>query len=323
MSQANVRWIGRTEGLRRFMEDEAVTDILINGPGKLFVERSGQLLEEPSPFLDPVSLQELIERLLVPIGKRVDASQPYLDGRMPDGSRFHILLPPIASDGPYISIRKFRKHFEPGNLTDMGPPDLMKWIERQTHARKNFLICGGTGVGKTTLLARLLAEASPRERIAVIEETREIPMLHPHMVSLEARAATPDGVGEVTLRALIRNALRMRPDRIILGECRGEEAFDLLQAMNTGHRGSLSTLHANGGRDALRRLEGLVLLSGHGVPLSVVREWIGGTIDHVLHLYRESGRRQIGEVISLQGVEGGMYRIRPRFVNGQIIDITE
>lgn len=322
MSQANVRWIGKTEGLRALLEDPAVTDILINGPGKLYVERAGTLAEEVSPFPDAASLQELIERLLVPIGKRVDASQPYLDGRMADGSRFHILLPPIATEGPYISIRKLKHTFDPGSLADVGPPALMDWIADEVRARKNFLICGGTGVGKTTLLARLLALTSPRERIAVIEETRELPVMHPHMVSLEARAATPDGIGEVTLRTLIRNALRMRPDRVVLGECRGEEAFDLLQAMNTGHRGSFSTLHANGAREALRRLEGLVLISGHGVPLSVVRQWIGGTLDHVLYLYREGGRRGIGEVISVQGVEGELYRIRPRFMGGQIIDIT-
>jgi len=321
MIQSGVRYIGPIEGLRPYLEDPEVTDILVNGPGELFVERRGELVREPSPFPDGGSLQELIERLLIPIGRRVDASQPFVDGRMFDGSRFHVLLPPIATKGPYISIRKFRSDFDSGNLSDMGPPELMAWLDEQVRLRKNIVICGGTGVGKTTLLARILAKVSPFERIAVIEETREIPALHPHLVSLEARAATPDGIGAVTLRSLIRNALRMRPDRIVLGECRGEEAFDLVQAMNTGHRGSFSTLHANGGRDALRRLEALVLLSGFPIPLGVVREWIGGTVDHVLYLRRVGGQRSIGEVISLLGVEGDMYRIRPRFINSQVLDL--
>ncbi len=313
---------GRSEALIPFLQDPKITDILINGPGKFFIEKEGELTRLESPFPDPSSLVDLIERLLVPIGKRVDATQPYIDGRMEDGSRFHIILPPIAADGPYISIRKFRSPNDTQGFSEMGPRVLTEWLEKQIIEKKNLLICGGTGVGKTTLLSRLLSHVPESERIALIEETREIQTLHPHTVFLETRTATPDGVGEVTLRTLIRNALRMRPDRVVLGECRGEEAFDLIQAMNTGHRGSLCTLHANGARDALRRLEGLLLLTGVAIPISVVREWVGSTLDHVVYLNRENGRRQISEVMSVHGLEGEVYRIRPRFTRGQVIDFT-
>lgn len=308
------QFVGESAGLIPFLEDPHVTDILINGTRSLFVERRGRLVGEPTPFSTLESLHHLIERLLIPIGKRVDAAQPCLDGRLPDGTRFHIVLPPIAVEGPLLSLRKFR---EVGALLpELASGDIVKWLELRLRDRHNVLISGGTGAGKTTLLCRLLDKLPAEERITVLEETREIRCAHPHVVHLEARGASPEGTGEVTLRTLIRNALRMRPDRLVLGECRGGEAFDLLQAMNTGHSGSLSTIHANSARDALRRLESLVYLSGIVLPALTIRDWIATTIREVVHLERVDGERRIGEIISVSGLEGDVYRIRPRYRSG-------
>jgi pilus assembly protein CpaF len=295
-----------------WLEDPAVTDILINGPGVLFVERCGALVREDSPFPDHRSLHDFIERLLVPLGKRIDAAHPYLDGRLRGYGRFHIVLPPIAVAGPLISIRKARPP-DRCPLASFGEPPVMAGLLTDLRRRRNLLVAGGTGAGKTTLLSRLLDEVAADERIAVIEEVTEIQSGHPHLVSLEARPPSPDGTGEVTLRDLIRNALRMRPNRLVLGECRGAEAFDLVQAMNTGHPGSLCTLHANSALDALKRLEGLVLLSGSGMPVRTVREWVACAVQSVVFLERCGDRRRIREVLQVQGLEGDVYRILPRY----------
>lgn len=292
-----------------------ITDILINGPGVFFVEKSGRLESIPSPFPDVSSLLDLVERLLVSIGKRVDASQPYADGRLADGSRFHLILPPVATKGPYISIRKFRSTKD--CLDPFGPPDIVEWLIQAVDKRRNILIAGGTGSGKTTLLSFLLDTIPPDQRIAIIEETAELQLNHPHVVSLESRPASTEGKGEISLRALIRNSLRMRPDRLVLGECRGEEVYELMQAMNTGHKGSLCTLHANGGMDALKRLETLLLLVAGTVPHSAIREWISSTIDLVVFLERTRGTRCIVECLEIRGLEGALYRIQPRYQNGK------
>ncbi len=271
-----------------------------------------KLEEQPSPFSSKESLFDFIERLIIPLGRRIDATQPFLEGRLVDGSRFHVILPPLAADGPCLSIRKSRVA-ERVTLAPFCDPPLMEWTKQEVRLGNNVLIAGATGSGKTTCLSALMEGISPTERVIVIEESRELAFAHPHLISLEARPPSPDGIGEVTLRTLLRNALRMRPDRIILGECRGVEALDLLQVMNTGHRGSLSTLHANSARDALRRLEALVLLSG--LPLSVrpVREWIAAAIALVVFLEREGNSRTVREVISIEGMEGGVYRLTPVF----------
>lgn len=306
------QFLGDSVGLLSHLTDEAVTDILVNGTQSLFVEKQGELISFPSPFHSTEGILDLIERLLVPLGKRIDATQPYVDGRLPDGSRFHIMLPPIALDGPLISFRKFRS-FESALAFDNSPPGLIVWLETQLKQRKSVLIAGGTGAGKTTLLGNLLNVISPSERMILIEETSEIRTTHPHALRLETRLAGPDGKSEVTARDLIRNALRMRPDRLILGECRGEEAFDLLQAMHTGHPGSLGTIHANSALDALRRLESLVLLTGFALPLRQVREWIASAISVVVHLEKMNGKRRISEVIEVDGLEGDVYRITPYY----------
>ncbi len=304
--------MGRASALLPLLQDEEVTDILINGPRTLFVDRHGKLSRLESPFDDPASIGDFIERLLIPIGKRIDSAHPYIEGRLVDGSRFHILLPPVASGGPFISIRKLGRGSQCA-LASFGSVEIVDWLRTQVHNRQNILICGGTGTGKTTLLTKLLDEVPATERIAILEESREIQTSHPHAVRLEARTASPDGTGEVTLRCLIRNTLRMRPDRILLGECRGEEAFDLIQAMNTGHPGSFSTLHANSAQDALKRLESLTLLSGFQIPLRAIREWIASAIQVVVFLQRRDDERKIAEVMTVSGLEGEVYRVSPRY----------
>lgn len=306
------QFVGKGALLLPFFEDDDISDILINGIRNLFIEKNGQLVQIDPLFVNKDSLAEIIERMIVPIGKRVDATQPYLDGRLVDGSRFHIILPPVAIDGPFISIRKKKKK-QVICLEDFVSSEWVQFLKAETLRGANLLIAGGTGAGKTTLLSCLLGGVPPQERIAVVEETMEIQVNHAHVVHLEARAASPEGKGEVTLRDLVRNTLRMRPDRLILGECRGAEAFDMLHAMNTGHRGSLGTIHANSARDALRRMESLALMAGLSIPLRTVKEWIGSSVHGVIFVERRGSSRQISEIISVSGLEGDVYRVTPRF----------
>lgn len=305
--------VGRAADLAEYFTDDNVTDILINGTHSLYVERSGLLTPVTNPFGDRAALLDFIERMVVPIGRRIDAAHPYLDGRMADGSRFHIILPPIAPSGPIISIRKLKSPGE--KLLPFADPKQSDWLASLVRDRKNLLIAGGTGAGKTTLLAWLLDKVGPEERIAIVESSAEIRLAHPHAVHLEGRPASPDGKGEVTLRELIRNALRMRPDRIVVGECRGEEVFDMLQAMNTGHPGSMGTLHANHALDGLKRLETLMLLAGSNLPLRAAREWIASAIDYVVFLRR----RRVEEVLAIHGLEGEVFRISPRVKSGAFL----
>jgi pilus assembly protein CpaF len=304
------QFLGSAADLLPWMEDPSVTDLLINGAQSVFVERHGLLERVVSPFTDRAALMDFIERLLVPLGRRVDAARPYLDGRLADGSRFHIILPPLAEHGPLLSIRKSRTGVA-APLESFGEPPVLNWLTELFRQGGNILIAGGTGTGKTTLLSRLLDTVDGSDRLVVVEETSEIRLEHPHAVFLEARTATPDGLGEVSLRTLIRNALRMRPTRLVLGECRGDEAWDLLQAMNTGHAGSACTIHANSPLDALRRLETLVLTAGVPAPLSAVREWVASAIHAVVFLERKAGQRKIAGALRVQGMEGERYRIHP------------
>ena len=304
--------VGKSSALYPLLIDDTISDILINGTSTLFVEREGRLEFGTNPFSTKESLQELIERMILPLGKRVDAAQPYLDGRLMDGSRFHIILPPIAVGGPFISIRRRRTKAR-FSLSDFAPKSMVDFLEKEMLRGSNLLIAGGTGSGKTSLLSSLLSRVSIHERITVIEETSEIHVEHPHVIHLEARSPSPEGKGEVTLQTLVKNALRMRPDSLILGEVRGAEAFDMLHAMNTGHKGSLGTIHANSALDALRRLEGLVAMSVVILPLRTVREWIGSSIQGVVYLEKKGSLRQVTEIISLSGLEGDAYRVTPRY----------
>lgn len=304
--------VGRSSALLPFLNSEGITDILINGTQELFIERGGVLSREPNPFTQREMLHELIERMVIPLGKRIDAAQPYLDGRLSDGSRFHVILPPIAVEGPFISIRK-RRSEKPFELTEFGSERVIDILKTEMAKGSNLLIAGGTGAGKTSLLSCLLGFVPHDHRIAVLEETMEIQVQHPHLIHLEARPPSPEGKGEVTLQVLVKNALRMRPDRLILGECRGAEAFDMIHAMNTGHRGALGTIHANSALDALKRLEGLAMLAGFHVPIRTLREWIGSAIQGVVYMEKAGGLRQVIEFMGVSGLEGEVYRVTPRY----------
>jgi pilus assembly protein CpaF len=254
----------------------------------------------------------VIERIVAPLGLRVDESSPYVDARLPDGSRVNAIIPPLSLCGPAVTIRKFGlRPFSPAELVDMGamPAEVLDLIAERVRARANIIVSGGTGSGKTTLLGVLSSFIPSAERLITIEDVAELRLSQPHVVSLEARPANVDGVGEVTVRALVRNALRMRPDRIIVGEVRGGEAIDMLQAMNTGHEGSMSTAHANTARDLLSRLETMALMSDLDLPVSHVREQVASALDLILHTSRLSdGRRALTNVTAVEGLRGGVIQ---------------
>lgn len=286
--QARVVGLGPLDPL---LADEAVTDVLVNGPGPVWVDRAGRL-QVTEVVIDRPTLDLVIERVLAPLGRRVDPVQPMVDGRLPDGSRVHIVVPPVAVDGPCLAIRRFGARRVA--LTDLASPpvaDLLRWAVR---SRANVVVVGGTGSGKTTLLNALAASIPAGERIVTVEDAAELRLETPHVVRLETRAASVEGVAPVTARDLVRAALRLRPDRLLLGEVRGGEALDLVTAMNIGHDGSLSTLHANGCADALRRLETLVLFAGVGLPHDAVRDHLRSAVDLIVHIARDpAGRRRV------------------------------
>lgn len=303
---------GSASALLQYLEDPGVTDIFINGTFSLFVEKEGTTRSAPNPFFQLSEIFNLIERMVAPLGKRVDASRPFLDGALPDGSRFHVILPPLVNPGPAISIRKFRRP-DSISLADFADASQQKVLEQWVRNRVNILICGATGAGKTSLLGQLLQRVAPQERVLVIEECAEIQAPLPHLVRLTARPESPDLKGGVSLSDLVWNSLRMRPDRIVVGECRGRETLDFLQAMTTGHSGCMGTVHARGVRDALSRLEVLVALSGVGMERSAVKQWISGAIGGVVFMQRTpaSLRRQIAEMVEVKGWEGEHFRLLP------------
>jgi pilus assembly protein CpaF len=285
------------------LADASVTEVLVNGGGQAFVERAGRL--EPIALeLDEAAVRRAVERVIAPLGLRLDRSSPMVDARLPDGSRLHAIGPPVAVEGTCLAIRRFGAQRLPLAAFGLAPP-ARRFLQWAVAAGWNLLVAGGTGAGKTTLLNTLSGAVEPGERIVTIEETAELRLDQPHVVRLEARPANAEGAGGVGVRDLVRAALRLRPDRLVLGEVRGGEAFDLLQALNTGHDGSLSTIHANGPLDALARLETLVLLAGTGLPLEAARSQVAACVDAVIHLARHrNGSRQVesvAEVASLRG----------------------
>jgi pilus assembly protein CpaF len=298
-----------SSGFEALLADPDVSEILLNGGGRAFVERAGRL-EPVTVDLDETAVRLVVERIIAPLGLRLDRSSPMVDARLPDGSRLHAVLPPVAVDGTCVAIRRFgsgRRSLTDFGLAPLGV-ELLRWV---IAAGWNLLLSGGTGAGKTTLLNVLAGEVSPAERIVTIEETAELSLRQPHVVRLEARPPNTEGAGAVPVRALVRAALRLRPDRLILGEVRGEEAFDLLQALNPGHCGSLCTIHANGPGDALARLESLVLLAGLGLPVDAIRAQIRSTIDAVAHVTRgPDGARIIESIVELSG-STGLRRLYP------------
>jgi pilus assembly protein CpaF len=303
--------------LEPLLEDPEVTEIMVNGKDAVFVEKAGRLTPVDIHFASPDQLRTLIDRIVAPIGRRVDESAPFCDARLPDGSRVNIVIPPLALDGPVLTIRKFSRHaldFEElirlGSLSE----EMLAFLKACVRQRKNLIVSGGTGSGKTTLLNALSGLIPDDERIVTIEDAAELRLQKPHVVRLESRPANAEGQGAIPIRRLVMNALRMRPDRIVVGECRGGEALDMLQAMNTGHDGSLTTLHANSPRDALSRLETLVLMAGLDLPVPVVREQIRGAVHVLIQQARlPDGARKITSITEVTGMEGATLTLQELF----------
>lgn len=297
--------------LEVLLRDASVSDILVNGPQRVFVERNGILHRSDLRFIDDRHLLRVIQRILAPLGRRLDESSPMVDARMPDGSRINAVIPPVALDGPCLSVRKFRKDMlRSADLLASRSlsTEILEFFQLSVARRCNILVSGGTGTGKTTLLNILSQIIDPHERIVTIEDTAELQLKHEHVVRLETRPPNADGHGEILARDLVRNALRMRPDRIILGEIRGAEVLDVLTAMNTGHDGSMSTVHANSAVDALLRLETLVGLSGVRVAEHTLRQTVCAAIDMVVQLTRlADGRRCVSEVLEVVGLRDSQY----------------
>jgi pilus assembly protein CpaF len=311
--------------LEELLADPAVEEVMVNGPGRVYVERAGRLERTEVSFSSEQALRDAIERILAPLGRRVDELSPMVDARLEDGSRVNAIVPPLAVDGPSLSIRRFSAARPgPDELVEMGTltPELRDELGAAVGARRSILISGGTGSGKTTLLNALSAFVDRSERVITIEDAAELRLRQPHVVRLESRPANVEGRGLVTIRDLLRNALRMRPDRIVIGEVRGAEALDLLMALNTGHEGALSTVHANSPEDALRRIETLALMADVGLPHDAIREQLGRGIELVVHLARlgDGSRRvvEVGEVVRAAGSVGvrGLYRAGAGAENG-------
>jgi pilus assembly protein CpaF len=294
--------------LEPLLRDDTITEIMVNGPKKIYIERNGKIERTNVVFEDNEHLMRIIERIVAPLGRRVDESMPYVDARLPDGSRVNIVIPPISLIGPVVTIRKFyRTPLTVEDLIRLGSatPEVMEFLKACVQARINIVVSGGTGSGKTTLLNILSGFIPEGERIITIENAAELQLRQEHVVTLETRPPNIEGKGEITMRDLVINALRMRPDRIIVGECRGGEAFDMLQAMNTGHEGSMTTIHANSPRDALARLENMVLMAGTDLPHRAIREQIAMAIDLIVQTARmRDGSRKIVSLTEIQGLEG-------------------
>src|SRR3954449_10532496 len=295
--------------LEELLADPAVEEVLVNGPDCVYVERGGRLERATAAFASESALRDTIERVLAPLGRRVDELNPMADARLADGSRVNVVIPPLAVDGPAVSIRRFTSvRPDPDELVASGTltPDLRDLLADAVRERRSLIVSGGTGSGKTTLLNALSSFVGPGERVVTIEDAAELALRQPHVVRLESRPPSIEGRGEVTIRDLLRNALRMRPDRIVIGEVRGTEALDLLTALNTGHDGALSTVHANSPEDALRRIETLALMAGIGLPHEAIREQLARGLDLVVHLERDGARRVVRAVGEVGGVAGAV-----------------
>lgn len=295
--------------LEPLINDPDVTEILINGHREVYVERRGKLELSSVQFRDEVHVRHIIDRIVAPLGRRIDESSPMVDARLPDGSRVNAVISPISLNGTLVSIRKFRK--EPFQMEDLLSfhtlsKEMALFLQAVVAAKQNILISGGTGSGKTTLLNVLATSINPGERVITIEDSAELRLDRPNVVGMEARPPNVEGKGEISIRQLVRNSLRMRPDRIIVGEVRGAEAFDMLQAMNTGHEGSITTVHANSADDALRRVESMVIMAGLELPSQIIREYVVGALDMIIQVTRLSdGTRKIVSISELsEGADG-------------------
>jgi pilus assembly protein CpaF len=303
--------------LQPLLEDTDITEVMINHPKQVFVERRGQLLLSPVTFESSAQLRQVIDRIVSSIGRRVDESSPMCDARLRDGSRVNVVLPPLALEGPCMTIRKFsRDKLQPEDLIAIGTAtgDMIRFLEAAVRTKLNILVSGGTSSGKTTLLNVLSSFIPSEERIVTIEDAAELQLRQQHVIRLEARPPNVEGKGAVEIRDLVRNSLRMRPDRIVVGECRGGEALDMLQAMNTGHEGSMSTVHANSPYDALSRLETMVLMAGTDLPSRAIQKQIASAIDLVVQAERlRGGARKIVSIAEITGLDAGEPRYQQLF----------
>ena len=303
--------------LEEWLNDPHISEIMINGTESIYIENNGLITRLPSPFHDANSIMRIVDRILSPLGRRVDEKSPYVDGRLPDGSRINVIIPPVSLSGPVVTIRKFPEdRLDIPRLVDMETlnEEAAQFLQKAVINKRNILISGGTGSGKTTLLNSLASFIPHGERVITIEDAAELNLQQEHVVRLETRPSNIEGENEITTRDLVRNSLRMRPDRIIVGECRGCEALDMLQAMNTGHEGSMTTCHANSPRDALKRLEMMVLMTGIELPLRVVREQIASAINLIIQINRMAGgRRIVTSILEVDGIEREQILTQPIF----------
>lgn len=294
--------------LRSLLEDESVTDILVNGPDNIYIERYGKLQKSECHFINNDQLTDIAKRMVQRVGRRLDESSPLVDARLKDGSRLNVVIPPVALDGTSLSIRKFSKsRLDFDRLIEFGAmsSSIANFLIIAARCRVSIIVSGGTGSGKTTLLNALSKYIADDERIVTLEDAAELKLMQPHVIRMETRLAGIENTGRVTMRDLLVNSLRMRPDRIIVGECRGEEAFEMLQAMNTGHDGSMSTLHANSPRDAISRLENMVMMAGMNMPVESIRRNISSAINIIIQVSRlNDGTRKIMNISEVMGIEG-------------------
>jgi pilus assembly protein CpaF len=303
--------------LERLLADETVTEIMVNGPGEVWIERKGRLYDTNVRFTDDAHLRRIINKMVSQIGRRIDESSPMVDARLPDGSRVNAIIPPLSLSGALVTIRKFSKRrLDLEDMVRLGTlsRQAVEFLEACVEAELNILVSGGTGSGKTTLLNALSTAIPTSERIVTIEDAAELRLNQRHVLRLESRPSNIEGEGQVTNRELVRNSLRMRPDRIIVGEVRGAEALDMLQAMNTGHDGSLSTVHANSSRDALARIETMVLMAGYDLPVRAIRQQVASALDLIMHLERlPDGSRRVIAITEVQRMEGDVITLQDLF----------
>jgi pilus assembly protein CpaF len=311
--------------LERLLADDSVTEIMVNGPHDIWIERQGRLYETPVQFSDEWHLRRIINKMVAQVGRRIDESTPMVDARLPDGSRVNAVIPPLSLTGPLFTIRKFSKRrLTLDDMIKMGTlnQESVEFMQRCIRAQLNMLISGGTGSGKTTLLNALSTGIPDEERIVTIEDAAELRLNQRHVLRLESRPKDLAGENEIPIRMLVRNSLRMRPDRIIVGEVRGPEALDMLQAMNTGHDGSLSTIHANSARDALARVETMVLMAGYDLPVRAIREQVSSALDAIIHLERlEDGSRRVTSITEVQRMESEVVTMQDLF-KFQVDEVT-
>ena len=302
----------------RLLKDEDITEVMVNGPDSVYVEKSGKVEKTTASFVDDTHLRRIIDKIVGQVGRRIDEAQPLCDARLPDGSRVNAVIHPLAVGGPFLTIRKFSKDpYQIDDLIRFGTLNAAsaRFLQAMVVGKLNILVAGGTGTGKTTTLNVLSSFIPADERIITVEDAKELQLHQDHVLSLEARPPNIEGKGQITIRDLVKNTLRMRPDRIVVGECRAGEALDMLQAMNTGHDGSLTTIHANTPRDTLSRLETLVLMAGFDLPVRAIREQIASAIDCIVQLTRlRDGTRRITHVTEIQGMEGDVITLQDVFL---------